>query len=59
MVGLPERAIEGLVFRNVRIRSRRGLLVRHAVVDARGLRIAAADGHPLIEERGARVTRPR
>ena len=56
VVGLPERAIEGIVFRNVRIRSRRGLLVRHAAVDARGLRVAAADGRPLIEERGARVT---
>jgi polygalacturonase len=56
VVGLPERAIEGLVFRNVSIRSRRGLLVRHAEVDARDLRIAAADGRQLIEERGARVT---
>ena len=56
VVGLPERAIEGLVFRNVRIRSRRGLLVRHAEVDAGGLRVVAADGRPLIEERGARIT---
>jgi polygalacturonase len=55
VVGLPERAIEGLVFRNVRIRSRRGLLVRNAQVDARGLRIEAAEGRPLTEERGARI----
>ena len=59
VVGLPERAIEGLVFRDVRIRSRRGLLVRHARVDGRGLRIEAADGRPLVEERGALVTRRR
>jgi hypothetical protein len=59
VVGLPERAIEGLVFRNVRIRSKRGLLVRHAEVDARGLRIEASDARPLVEERGARVTRRR
>jgi len=56
VVGLPERSIEGLVFRNVRIRSRRGLLVRHASVDVRGLRVEAADGRPLVEERGARLT---
>jgi len=53
VVGLPERAIEGLVFRDVRIESRRGLLVRHARVDVRGLRIEAADRKPLVEERGA------
>jgi polygalacturonase len=57
VVGLPERGIEGLVFRDVRIRSRRGLLVRHAQVDARGLRIDSADRRPLVEERGARVWR--
>jgi polygalacturonase len=57
VIGLPERAIEGLVFRDVRIRSRRGLRVRHAVVDARGLRIESVDGRPLIEERGASVRR--
>lgn len=59
VVGLPERAIEGLVFRDVRIISRRGLLVRHGAVDARGLRVEAADGRPLIEERGARISRRR
>lgn len=57
VVGLPERAIEGLVFRDVDVRSRRGLLVRHAEVDARGLRIAGADGAAIVEERGARVRR--
>jgi hypothetical protein len=55
VVGLPERAIDGLVFRDVRIRSRRGLLVRHATVDVRGLKVEAADGRALIEERGARI----
>jgi polygalacturonase len=57
VVGLPERAIEGLVFKNVRVSSKGGLLIRHAEVDARGLRITAADGKPLTEERGARVRR--
>jgi polygalacturonase len=55
VVGLPERVIEGLVFRDVRIESRRGLLVRHARVDARGLRIEAKDRVALTRERGAEV----
>lgn len=55
VVGLPERAIEGLIFRDVRIESRRGLLVRHARVDARGLRIEAKDRVPLARERGSEV----
>lgn len=59
VVGLPERAIEGLILRNVRISSRRGLLVRHAQVDATRLSIDSEDGPPLVEERGARVRRRR
>jgi polygalacturonase len=55
VVGLPERPIEGLVLRNVRIQSRRGLLVRNARVEGRGLRVTAADGQPLARERGADV----
>jgi polygalacturonase len=57
VVGLPERAINGLVFRNVSIRSRRGLLVRHAAIDAAGLSIRSADGTPIVRERGAVVGR--
>jgi polygalacturonase len=57
VVGLPERSIEGLVFENVRIASRRGLLVRHAEVDGRGLQLNSADRRPLILEAGARVRR--
>lgn len=59
VVGLPERAIEGLVFSHVRVSAKRGLLIRHAQVDGRGLRIAASDGRPIVEERGARVAKPR
>ncbi|HEX8580639.1 MAG TPA: hypothetical protein VF655_13730 [Allosphingosinicella sp.] len=57
ILGLPERIIEGVVFRDVSIRSRRSLLVRHADADARGLKVRPAQGSPLIEERGARVRR--
>lgn len=59
VIGLPERAIEDVVFRNVRISARRGLTVRHAEADLRGLRIDAADGRPIVEERGARLRRRR
>ena len=55
VVGLPERPIEGLVLRNVRIEARRGLLVRNAGVETRGLRIKAADGRPLVTEAGGAV----
>ena len=54
IVGLPERPIEGLVFRKVKIVAKRGLLVRHAQVDARGLAVSA-DGNGLLREAGARV----
>jgi polygalacturonase len=55
VIGLPERSIQGLVFRDVTISSRRGLLVRHGEVDAAGLTIRAADQPPIIRERGAQV----
>ncbi len=55
VVGLPERSIEGLVFRDVQVKSKRGLLVRNAIVDARGLRVTAANGETITEQRGARV----
>ncbi|MFL6856761.1 MAG: glycoside hydrolase family 28 protein [Allosphingosinicella sp.] len=54
IVGLPERPIEGLVFRNVAISAKRGVLIRHAAVDARGLRVSSRDGPPLMREKGAR-----
>jgi polygalacturonase len=57
VVGVPERPIEGLVFRDVRIRSKRGLLVRNAEVDARGLAVTSDDHKALPEERGARIRR--
>ncbi|PSJ39434.1 glycoside hydrolase family 28 protein [Allosphingosinicella deserti] len=53
VVGVPERPIEGLVFKDVRVESRRGLLIRNAEVDARGLRVRATGGKALIEENGA------
>jgi hypothetical protein len=59
VVGVPERPIEGLVFRNVRITSKRGLVVRNAEVDARGLRIRISEGSAVIAERGARVQQPK
>jgi polygalacturonase len=56
VVGLPERSIDGLVFRNVSIRSRRGLLIRHGQIDAAGLSIRSAEGPAIIRERGAVIS---
>ena len=55
IIGLPERPIEGLVFRNARIAARQGVIVRHAQVDAAGLSVAASEGPALVRERGAVV----
>lgn len=57
VVGLPERAIEGVTFKNVRIQSRRGMLVRHAEVDARGLQAEPTEGTAVTVERGAKLRR--
>ena len=57
IVGLPERSIQGLVLRNVKISSKRGLLVRHAEVEARALNIHSSDEAGLTRERGAEVRR--
>jgi polygalacturonase len=59
IIGLPERPIEGVVIRDVRIESREGIRIRHAEVDARGLRIASGDQRPFTEEQGARVAHRR
>jgi polygalacturonase len=57
VIGLPEKRIEGLVFRNVHVKAREGLRVRHAQMDARGLEVVATEGPALITERGAEVAR--
>ena len=57
IVGLPERAIDAVTFTNVRIQSKRGMLVRNAEVDARGLQVTPASGAAVIPERGARLRR--
>jgi len=50
IIGLPERPIERLSFRNVSVEAREPLRVRHAQVDGRGLRMRAPA--PILE-RGA------
>jgi polygalacturonase len=57
VVGLPERPIEGLSFRDVRIESKRGVLVRNAVIDARGLKVITTQGGALVSEARAVVRR--
>jgi len=53
IVGLPERPIEQLRLRNVRIDARKGLIVRNAEVNAPGIQVRAKDGVPIILEREA------
>jgi polygalacturonase len=55
VIGLPERPIDGITFRNVRIAARTGLLVRNARIDAAGLSVAASEGPALVRQRGAVV----
>ncbi|MDB5720141.1 MAG: glycoside hydrolase, family 28 [Alphaproteobacteria bacterium] len=55
VIGLPEKPIDGITFRNVRVKAREGLLVRNARIDARGLDIAVTDGQPIRSESGAVV----
>ncbi|UYY60021.1 hypothetical protein [Sphingomonas sp. S2-65] len=57
VVGLPERGIEAVTFKNVRIQSKRGMLFRHAEVDARGLEVTASEGAAVTSERGAKLRR--
>ncbi len=57
VVGVPERPIEGLVFRNVRVNAKRGLLVRNARVDALGLTVRSGEQPPIVVERGGLVRR--
>jgi hypothetical protein len=52
VIGLPEKAIDGITFRNVKVTAREGLLVRNARIDARGLQIVAKEGMPIVRERG-------
>jgi polygalacturonase len=53
IVGLPEKPIRGLVFRNSRVTARAGLRVRHAQVSLKGLSTKVASGPALIREAGA------
>jgi polygalacturonase len=58
IVGLPERPIEGVRLRNVRIDARRGLLVRHARVVAQQLAVQTRAGPAIERQRGAETSGP-
>jgi polygalacturonase len=55
VVGLPERTIQTLSLKNVRIEARRGLLVRNATVTTQDVVIESEAGTPLRLENGADV----
>ena len=55
IVGLPERAIASVRLKNIRIESRRGLMVRNALVATDAVAISSAEGTPLLLEAGAKI----
>jgi polygalacturonase len=57
ILGLPEKAIENLTFRNTRIEARTGAIVRHASVNTGGLEIRVTEGPALISQRGATIAK--
>jgi len=55
ILGLPEKAIENLQFRNTSIQARTGVIVRHAPVKTGRFDLKVAEGPPVVEQRGALV----
>jgi hypothetical protein len=55
VVGLPERAIANFRMKNVRIEAKRGLLVRHAAIEASDVAINGGASAPYEMEVGGRV----
>lgn len=51
VMGLPEKEIRGLVFKNVDIQSKTGLLVRNASIKAQNVVIKTKSGAPLTIQR--------
>lgn len=55
ILGLPEKAIENLHLKNVKIEAERGLLIRHAAVDTDAVDLQVSIGPAIIRERGAQI----
>jgi polygalacturonase len=55
IVGLPERPIENILLKDVRITARQGLLIRNARVKTSGVVVTTPDRKALVLERGADV----
>jgi polygalacturonase len=54
VIGLPEKEIRNLTFRNVHIEAKTGLIVRNAAISAEASAITAKDGKPVIKQRHGR-----
>lgn len=48
IIGVPEAALTGVVFENVQIEARTGLLVRNASIQTKSLQIKTQSGAPLL-----------
>jgi polygalacturonase len=57
IVGLPEKAIENLQLKNVRIEADSGLLIRHATAIADTVKFTVKTGPEIARERGGEINR--
>jgi polygalacturonase len=56
IVGLPEAPIANVVLRNVHLSAQRGLTIAYATVSGSDVKVVAAEGQPITEQAGAKVT---
>jgi polygalacturonase len=56
IVGLPEAPIANVILRNVHLSAQRGLTIAYATVSGSDVKIEAAEGQPITEQAGAKVT---
>ena len=56
IAGLPESPVEDVILRNVKIEAEKGLTVAYANVSGQNVTIHAAEGEPIMQLTGARVS---
>jgi hypothetical protein len=57
ITGLPEKAIENLQLKNVRIEADSGLLIRHAAANANTAKFIVKTGPEITREQGGQINR--
>jgi hypothetical protein len=56
IVGLPEAPITGVRLKNVKISAQKGAVIGYADVKGEGFDVQAAQGQPITQLAGAKVT---